>query len=145
MPTLGLMQKPMVMPSYPHMMTQDVDVWTEFLKDPPFKIQGVWYDVHVGQGIKVLGQVTELVKKVALGVGQKRIDVVMLVDGDYYVVEVKPYAGSVALGQIINYRGLFAREYSPKALIIGTVVCAEVDPDLVDDFQDAGVVIITTK
>lgn len=139
------MQKPMVMPTYPHMMTQDVEVWTEFLKDPPFKIRGVWYDVHVGRGIRVAGDVTELVKKVALGVGQKRIDVVMLVENDYYVVEVKPYAGSVALGQIINYRGLFVRDYDIKERVIGAVVCFEVDPDLVDDFEDSGVVVITTK
>lgn len=135
MAELGNWQKPIVMPSYPHMLAEDSEVWTEFLKNLPVDIRQVWYDVHVGEAMKLPEGSSELDKKVALGVSRKRIDVVALYRNVYWVIEVKPTANMTALGQVITYRRLFALEYAEMRAVQGVVVCFEVEPDVLDDFQ----------
>ena len=135
-------QKPIVMSSYPHMLAEDTDVWTEYLKSPIAPIKEVWYDLHVG-GIPELDVgVGELEKQVAAGVMRKRIDVVAHVGGGYWVIEIKPVGSMLALGQVLAYARLFDSEYKPEGEVVPVVICNKVDPDLVDDFEAAGVAVI---
>ncbi|GAH71751.1 unnamed protein product, partial [marine sediment metagenome] len=53
MPALGVSQKPVVMPAYPHMLAEDTAVWTKYLQSPLVPIKELWYDVHVGIGIRL--------------------------------------------------------------------------------------------
>jgi len=133
------------MPHYPHMMAMDVDVWSKYLAEPVASIKEVWYDVHVGESVKGIPAGDELTQRIADGVTRKRIDVVCRVGGGYWVVEVKPYANMVALGQILTYSRLFATEYRLDGEVIPVVVCNSVDPDLIDDFENMGVLLITVE
>lgn len=143
MAELGPGQIPMVMPSYPHMLAEDIEVWTRFLQDPVKKIERVWYDVHVGQEVTPVIGWDLLGSRIAGGVSRKRIDVVAKVKNQVWVVEVKPLAGFVALGQVKMYHRLFVREYRPRVECVGVVVCGNVDPDVVADFRAAAIVVIS--
>lgn len=142
---LGPGQKPMVMPHYPHMLAEDIEVWTKFLHSAECRVERVWYDVHVGGGVLLPAGATDLERRVALGVTRKRIDVVCRVKGGYWVVEVKPYANMTALGQAISYTRLFKQEYKAIGKIQPTVVCDNVDEDLIDDFRTMGVQVICNE
>ncbi len=137
---LGLGQKPIVMPHYPHMMLEDADVWTEYLKAPLVKLKQVWYDVHVGAGVKVAENADEITKKIAAGVTRKRIDVVAEVGGGYWVIEIKPFGGYVALGQALTYVRLFTAEYSPMGQVWPVIISREIDPDIIPQIDALGVV-----
>lgn len=140
--TLGVSQKPMVQSFYPHMMAGDIAVWSEFLKDPPVKIERVWYDVRVGKPVSTPEGATDTEKKIAAGLTRKRIDVVAETPSAYWVIEVKPFASFVALGQVLAYSRMFAVEYVTDREVLPVCVCSEPDPDVIDDFERMGAVLI---
>lgn len=137
-----MMQKPIVQPWYPHMLAEDIEVWSEFLKDPPFEILGVWYDLRVGKPVTVAPGGGELDLKIAAGMTKKRIDAVVRTRGGYLVIEIKPFGSYLALGQALTYARLFVVEFDDVKSATPGVVCSAVDPDLVDDYERLGVVLI---
>lgn len=142
MADLGIGQKPIVMPTYPHMLAEDTGVWTEYLKAPIVPIKRVWYDVHVGKAVVPVAADDLLGARIAAGISRKRIDVVCKVGGGYWVVEIKPFGSMLALGQALSYTRLFIAEYAPPGEVWPVVVCSEVDADLIDEFEAAGVAVI---
>ncbi|MBA7710129.1 hypothetical protein ES703_119061 [subsurface metagenome] len=81
-------------------------------------------------------------QQVAMGVSRKRIDVVAGVGGGFWVVEVKPLASMLALGQVLSYTRLFKQEFAPVGEVWPVIVCDAVDEDLLDEFDAAGVAVI---
>jgi len=130
------------MPSYPHMLTEDTEVWSKYLADPVHPIKEVWYDVHVGQGMLLPVGAPDIDKRIARGISRKRIDVVARVGGGLWVVEIKPFASMLALGQILSYTRLFIEEYRPDEEVRPVIVCDAIDGDLLDEFEALGVVVI---
>lgn len=143
--TLGLGQKPIVMPHYPHMLTEDSEIWSRYLTQQVLPILEVWYDVHVGSGVLLPVGSSDLDKRIAQGVTRKRIDVVCRLESALWVVELKPVGSMTALGQALAYRGLFVREYEAPRDTLAIVICGEVDPDLIDDYDEAGVGLIVLE
>jgi len=139
---LGPGQKPIVMSHYPHMMAEDTLVWTKFLSSQLNHIKEVWYDVRVGQPVFVGVNGSNVERRVAAGLTRKRIDAVCRVGGGFWVVEVKPYANMHAVGQVVSYVRLFAQEYSAPGQIIPVIVCDDFDLDLLDEFDELGVLVI---
>lgn len=139
---LGPGQKPVVMTHYPHMLAEDIGVWSKYLRAPIVPILKLWYDIHVGGGIEVRLDATEIEKGVALGVGRKRIDVVCKVGGGYWVVEIKPFASMLAVGQALCYTRLFTSAFYPDGDVFPVVVCDSADEDLRDAYDDFGVAVI---
>lgn len=142
MARLPIGQKPIVMSSYPHMLAEDTVVWSKYLAHPVAEIKEVWYDVHVGKGMEVAADAESWQKRMAAGVSRKRIDAVCQVGGGFWVVEIKPFASFLALGQVLAYTRLFIIEYRPAGQTWPVVVCDHIDGDMVDDFEDSGVVVI---
>lgn len=142
MVSLGRGQKPVVMPRYTHMMTEDTLVWTKFLESGAFQLNEVWYDVHVGHSVLSGFSPNSVEQRVADGVTRKRIDVVASVGGGHWVIEVKPHASMYALGQVITYARLFAKEYVTKGEVIPVIVADTYDEDLVEQFDEMGVLVI---
>ena len=140
--TLGKSQKPVIMPHYPHFLSADTGVWTRYLANPVAPLKEVWYDVHVGAGMSLAPDASEMDRRIAWGVARKRIDVVAKVGQGYWVIEVKPFASMVALGQIIAYTRLFALEYDVPGEIWPVIVADDVDNDLAGGFDALGVVVI---
>lgn len=144
MADLGKSQKPIVMTHYPHMLAEDTAVWSKYLADPVLAIKEVWYDVHVGQAMLLPVGAADLDKRIADGVSRKRIDVVCAVGSVLWVVEIKPFASMLALGQVLSYTRMFIEEFRPTVEVTSVIVCDAVDDDLLDEFEALGVMVIQT-
>lgn len=142
MALLGQSQKPIVMPHYPHMLAEDVEVWSRYLADPIVLIDEVWYDVHVGQGMSLPVGAGDIEWRVAAGVSRKRIDAVCRIGGGFWVVEIKPLASMLALGQVLSYTRLFLEEYQVTGEVWPVIVCDRADEDLIGEFEMLGVLVI---
>ena len=142
MDDLGPGKRPIVMPAYPHMFGPETEVWTRFLESGEFELQEVWYDVHVGAEVKGVWADDSLYARISRGLTRKRIDVVVLVDGVLWVVEVKPIAMHFAIGQVLVYEGLFVTEYEPELETWPVIVCDRVDEDVIPECERQGVVVI---
>lgn len=125
------------------MLSEDTEVWTKYLAGPVVPIKEVWYDVHVGQGLLLPLGSDDLDRRIARGVTRKRIDVVCNVGFGFWVVELKPYASMLALGQILSYSKMFDEEYQPEGQVWPVIISYEVDTDVISEFEALGVVVIT--
>ena len=148
MVSLGPGQKPYIQNHYPHMLAEDVRVWTKFLRTDAQRIKEVWYDIRVGQSVLLAEGASDMERKIALGLTRKRIDAVCSVEGGYWVVEVKPYANMYAMGQVMTYVRLFAQEYATPGELTPVLVCDSYDDDLVDEFDEFdefGILVVETS
>lgn len=116
--------------AYPHMMRIDSLIWTQFLVDDRFDLEQVWYDVKVGSPIEIPPDSSPQELAIAEGTGCKRIDVVAQTAGHLWIIEVKPYAGHVALGQVLTYVDLFHHKYTTSLPLQAVIICITIDPDL---------------
>jgi hypothetical protein len=139
---LDLGQPAIVRPHYPHMMVEDTIVWTKFLESKFVEIKEVWYDVRVGMPVLVGDGSDDTLNRIAAGLTRKRIDVVASVGGGLWVIEVKPYANMYAVGQVITYVRLFKQEYTSPGRVVPVIICDDYDEDLVDEFDELGVMVL---
>lgn len=142
MARLPVGQNPIVMPHYPHMMAEDIEVWSKYLAAPIAPIKKVWYDVHVGGAVPVPAGGGEMLQRISAGLTRKRIDVIAQVGGGFWVVEIKPFASMLALGQVISYTRLFLQEYSVDGEVWPVIVCDAVDDDLLAGYDALGVAVV---
>lgn len=142
MARLGVGQKPVVANHYRHMMAEDVQVWSRFLQGFGHRIKELWYDVHVGASMQGNELEDPMLSKVAAGVSRKRIDVVCRVGMLVWVVEIKPFANMVAVGQVLVYARLFMQEYSVAGEIYPVIVANDCDPDVISLCDALGVTLI---
>lgn len=134
-------QKPIIMNSYPHMLIEDTETWTQFLRSGKVAINEVWYDLHVGIGMTFKADEPEYVHKLGSSTYKKRIDVIARVDSEYFVVEIKPFGNMVALGQALSYHRMFSNEYKVSGKITPCICCLKVDNDIIDDCKQHGIVL----
>ena len=130
------------MPHYPHMMREDTTVWTRFLQMGSVSIKEVWYDVHCGQAVFLRDSATQMEQRIADGVTRKRIDVVASVDGGLWVIEIKPYGNMFAIGQILTYVKLLKQEYIVPDIVLPVIICNNIDPDILDEIDDFGILAV---
>ncbi len=142
MGSLGPGRQAIVSPAYPHMLGEDTAVWTSFLESGDIDLQEVWYDVHVGAMVEVDGADDSLPARISAGLTRKRIDVVAVVDGVYWIIEVKPIAQHFAIGQVLVYEGLFVKDYEPELETWPVIVCDTVDKDVIEECERLGVVVV---
>lgn len=142
MAELGDAQKPIIMPHYPHMLAEDTMVWSKFLRADKVKIARVWYDVRIGSMVFTGNDMSKMEAKISAGLTRKRIDAVVEVDGNTWVVEVKPYANMYAVGQIITYVRLFRQEYKFLGELSAVIVCDDYDDDLIEEFDELDILVL---
>ncbi len=142
MAVLGPSQRPVVMPTYPHFLAADTEVWTRYLRDPIVPIKEVWYDVHVGLPVDLGAAADEMDRRIAAGVSRKRIDVVAKIGAGFWIIEVKPVAGLTAIGQIMIYYRLFLREFQVAGEVFPVIIADEIDQDITPEIDSLGVVVI---
>ena len=115
---------------YPHMLAEDVALWNKFLDEWPEQFEGVEYDVHVGGEVERLRWWSDQVQRMGEWLAAKRIDVVGYRPGEIWIVEVKPYAGVAAIGQVLCYLELYRKDRRPPEKLVGCIVTDKVTPDL---------------
>lgn len=126
---------------YPHMMPEDIIIWRRFIENGIRLPDEVWYDVRVGEAMEVESGQPEWMKRFAEYSTRKRIDVIGRKGFDWFIIECKPRAGIVALGQAVYYAWAFEREYRPPGRVLAVIVTDVVDPDVRPLFDQAGVVV----
>jgi len=102
---------PTVQKKYPHMMPADILIWSRYLSSDPFPDASVAYDLHVGTPAGPLEGLSPEYERMAAALSTKRIDAVVYKPRSTLIVEVKPYAGAGAIGQVLTYRLLYERDF----------------------------------
>jgi hypothetical protein len=99
---------------YPHMKPADVHLWEKFIRANAGFFDSVDYDVAIGSPPDWLNVENDEMAKKELPLYQKKVDVIGYKDNLIWLVEVKPFAGSDALGQILSYEILYKKD-NPNA------------------------------
>lgn len=107
---------------FKHLRSDEIAVWLRFLSKFPDRFTDFDYDVRVGPGVNLPPETPENIKKMALGLSQKRIDVVAKGVEGLTLVEVSPNAGGDSVGQLLVYKALWELEHpdqpSPNLLLV---------------------------
>lgn len=115
---------------YPHMFPLDIAIWERFIDSPYNDFLGFDYDVKVGSGTTAPSGVGDNYKRMQEILSKYRIDCVGHKPGEIWIIEVKPEAGTIAIGQIEAYTRLYKRDFNPAEKIIGCIVTNRTLPDM---------------
>lgn len=114
---------------YPHLMPQDIDTWERFLEAYGSRFERFEYDVRVGKGRPAPDDQSDAIKKMAIDLSQKRIDVVAFTADAIMCIEITSNAGLKAIGQLITYPILYAETFKPTLPVLPLLICTDLDPD----------------
>ncbi len=121
--------KYVLLAKYPHMKPADVAVWNKFILNNPAVLDSVDYDVFVGEGAPFDTTLKSLEGQDVGALYYKKIDVVGYRPGEVWLIEVKPVATLIAIGQINSYYELYIEKFKPRDKVILAVVAESVAPD----------------
>jgi len=107
---------------YPHMFPLDIAIWERFLDAYGASFLGFDYDVKVGTGTQPREGFGDNYARMQEILSKYRIDVVGYQSDSIWIIETKPEAGTVAIGQIEAYTRLYERDYNPTKKVIGCIV-----------------------
>ncbi len=127
------------------MLTEDQATWTAFLQSEWNLLDEVWYDVHVGRPMDLPKDSPNYMKAVVDGVSRKRIDVIGRNGSVILIIEVKPYANMMAIGQVVTYKNLFVNEFTGYRSVQAMVVATKCDADILDIANEQKVIIIALE
>ena len=119
-------QKPFYDPKkllrYPHMFPKDIAIWERFLEQHAGEYNGFSYDIKVGKGAEMPQSTPAEYARMADILSKYRIDVVGFKDNLIEIIEVKPEASTVAIGQVVAYVALYVRDFNPNIQVQGAIV-----------------------
>jgi len=121
---------PELLRKYPHMFPLDIILWERFLKIHASEFLGFDYDIKVGSVPKFSDGLDLSVYKAGDILWKKRIDAVGHKANEIFIIEVKPHAGSSAIGQVMGYIQLYTDEIKPAFKVTGMIVTDRPDLDL---------------
>lgn len=116
---------------YPHMSPEDTDLWNRFIMTNPDFADFVYYDVPVGTlPHKIESAQRPITEKYVRQTYLKRIDALTHRNNLLHLIELKPNAGMIALGQVIMYRHCLAKMLGHDLNIHAMIVTDQADIDL---------------
>jgi hypothetical protein len=115
---------------YPHMFALDIAIWERWLDLYSDDWDGFDYDVKVGSGTPPEPGLGSEYERMQAVLSKYRIDVIGYKLGSIHIIEVKPDAGTVALGQLETYIPLYKRDFKPSVPIFGAIVTDRELPDM---------------
>lgn len=128
--------------SYPHMMPFDVAIWEKFIEEFPDMYDKVSYDVKVGTPPEFDTIVHPETGGDAINLYKKKIDVIGYKADQIDIIEIKPKAGTSALGQVLGYKILYTRDFKPPVEPKAIVVTDQASLDLGHIAASMGVQIV---
>ena len=127
---------------YPHLMVSDVAIWERYLD----KFADLWdafgYDVRVGEGITPDPSHPDYMRKMAVALTEKRIDVVAHRGSITTLIEVKPSAMLSAIGQLLSYQILYEERYPVKGPVKMILITDRAGPDLANLCRKFGISLV---
>lgn len=115
---------------YPHMGPKDVAVWERFLDETDLPNAQVAYDVHVGSTPTIKPDTPQWLANHIRAVYPKKIDVVIYLPDETIICEIKPYAGTTALGQALAGLQLFKKDFPHQPTPIPAIITDKAQPDI---------------
>jgi hypothetical protein len=113
-----------------HMFPMDIEIWERFLAAHRGDFLGFIYDVKIGSGTKPLDDLAEPYRGMQRVLSRYRVDVIGVKHNELTLFEVKPSAGTGALGQVVSYARLFRRDYKPQLKVIPALLTDFERPDM---------------
>lgn len=102
-------------PFYPNMRELETLIWERFLAAHPNAYDEVAYNVKVGEGAVIPEGTEEAIAFDFKTLTQRKIDVVGFKGNAIDIIELKPYAGTGAVGQVKAYGILYKSTYDTAA------------------------------
>jgi len=115
---------------YPHMFALDIAIWERFLARYAADFTGFDYDIKVGSGTEPVEGLGDEYRRMQEVLSKYRIDVVGHKPDSITIIETKPDAGTIAIGQVETYTRLYQRDVNPGVPIIGAIVTNRELPDM---------------
>lgn len=105
------------------MSSEDVQIWKKFLELHGKEYSSFDYDFKVGSGTDPGPEVPENFRQDFIDLSKKRIDAVGYQNDGVTLFEIKPRAGTQALGQLITYKALYEKANPDNKIKSTAVVC----------------------
>lgn len=126
---------------FPHLLQKDIDVWKRFLADPPRRYTSFEYDVRVGTGRDPGSEYSDEIRRMAIGLSQRRIDAVGHTADTLDIIEITTAAGLHAIGQLTAYPILYRLTYVTPLPLIPVLVCESIQTDALEGIKRTGALI----
>ncbi len=133
---------------YPGITPKEERVWRHWLKEHEDEFDAFEYNVHVGEGVRVTPAEMLQPDPVAMAIAesyrkatQLKIDALGFRSGEVWIFEVEDRATSATLGQLQTYGTLLPRARSVLGPVELAVVCRFVGADMLDVFDEAGIIV----
>lgn len=121
---------------YPHLLQPDIDLWIRFLDKYEDHYNDFDYDVRIGKGRDPGNSEPENIRKMAIGLSQRRIDVVGYKEDEIQIIEITLSAGLKCIGQMETYPLLYKQTYNSllpvTTLILAEKIEADIEPILIE-------------
>lgn len=129
---------------YPNVREAETLIWERFLVKFPEAYDQVAYNVKVGEGADIPEGTEPNIASGFKQLTQHKIDVVGFKNNEVDIIELKPYAGTRAIGQVIGYRDLYVTLVDNSArpnLVIVTDILRP-DTKIIADKQGIKVIVV---
>ena|SRR3990167_1231264 len=113
---------------YPHLSPEDTAIWERFIEANPGKFDHVYYDFRVGDEDPVPDDLPVAIRQAWWDLSYWRIDTVGEDAKNFYIIEIKPYANSKAIGQALSYAAIFLTDENPEKPVIPVVLTDVIFP-----------------
>jgi hypothetical protein len=115
---------------YPHLLPEDAELWNDYLEQfsPPHTT--FLYDVAVGPGRDPGDSFADPIRKMALQLSKRRIDVVGIQPDGVEIFELTQSAGLKAAGQAIVYPHLLTVTWNLSIPVTTTIICRFCQDDI---------------
>lgn len=102
-------------PWYPNMKEAETKMWNKFIEENPNAYDEVIYNLKLGEGADIPEGTQPNIASSFTQLTQHKIDVVGFKGNSIDIIELKPYAGMSAIGQVVGYRELYVKHIDEKA------------------------------
>jgi len=127
---------------YDHMMPRDVEVWERFVAAWPETYDTVQYDVKVGSIPDFVANAEDIGQRAQAPLYQRKIDVVAYKGDQLDIIEVKPEATMATIGQVLGYKMLYIRDFTPPVEPKAIIVTGKADADMISVAAMQGVTVV---
>ena len=100
---------------YDNLREGETAIWNRFIDREPDAFDEVIYNLHVGQGAAIPEGTEDAIARDFRMLTQYKIDVVGFKGNTTSIIEIKPYAGAGAIGQLLTYAELYKKDVDPAA------------------------------
>lgn len=123
----------------PHMLREDVPVWSKFQEKYSSLWKALYLDVLVGGPALTKEEEKDSFKRMWRYNNSKRLDALAVLEKEVWIIEVASKPGLRSLGQLLTYVSLW-QEDDPFGLIEKPVlVCEVIDTDLISSAAKYGI------